>query len=373
MGSMMSQRIRLADGDGNLLVDTSGGALPPSLTQDELKNSTPLHYQENIVGYLVALGGIGSYLQDEQFLLRRINLAAFIAMLVAGGFSLVIALVLAYRLMLPVRVLTQATRRMAQGDLDARVPVHGEDEIAELGTAFNQMADSIQLAERSRRATTADIAHELRTPLAVQRASLEALQDGIYPPTSENLGSILEQNQLLTRLVDDLRTLAMADAGQLTLEKIPTDLPALVRGMVERFQLNASEGKVQLSFHSFINSDSPPSMIMVDPTRIEQILNNLLSNALRYTPPAGEINVSVGYIPGSYQVTVRDTGPGIPAESLPYVFERFYRADKARSRAEGGTGLGLTIARQLARLHSGDLTVANHPQGGAVFTLSLPT
>jgi two-component system OmpR family sensor kinase/two-component system sensor histidine kinase BaeS len=249
--------------------------------------------------------------------------------------------------------------------------VHGSDELATLGRAFNNMADSLQKAEQSRRALTADIAHELRNPLAVQRANLEALQDGIYPLTSENLAPVLEQNHLLTRLVEDLHTLALADSGQLRLERRDIDFPSLAGKVVERFVPQAASREIRLSYDKV-----PIPPLSIDPTRVEQILNNLLSNALRYTPGGGDIAVSVSgvtpQLPGAVQLRVHDSGPGIPAEALPHVFERFYRADRSRSRGEGGSGLGLAIARQLAEAHGGTLEAANHPEGGAVFTLTLP-
>jgi signal transduction histidine kinase len=219
---------------------------------------------------------------------------------------------------------------------------------------------------------TADIAHELRTPLSVERAHLEALQDGIYPLTPENLGPILEQNGLLTRLVEDLRTLALADAGQLPMQRVPTDLPALLGRVVSRFEPQAITREIALELSPGPDARVPFPRLALDPARIEQLLGNLLANALRHTPVGGKIRLDISSSPAAVQVTVRDTGPGIPEDALPHIFERFYRADRARSRAEGGSGLGLAIARQIAQAHGGSLTAANHPQGGAIFTLSLP-
>jgi signal transduction histidine kinase len=230
------------------------------------------------------------------------------------------------------------------------------------------MADALQSAEESRRAMTADIAHELRNPLAVQRANLEALQDGIYPLTPENLTPILEQNLLLTRLVEDLRTLALADSGHLNLERSPTLLRDCVQRVVEQFSPQADSRGIAIQWSA--REDCPP--VNVDAGRIEQIIGNLLSNALRYTPQGGKIWLDLTCTGEQIQLTVRDSGPGIPVEALPHVFERFFRADRSRSRAEGGSGLGLAIARRLAEAHGGSLTAANHPQGGALFTLTLP-
>lgn len=371
--TMMGQRIRLADEDGYLLADTANPGLNGTISTAQLggsekENATPLRVANRLVGYLLPESGMGFNQGDETFLVSRISNAALMAGLIAGGLALLLASVLAYRLLRPVGELTFAAERMASGDLSQRVPIHGHDELATLGVAFNQMADALQQAEESRRAMTADIAHELRNPLAVQRANLEALQDGIYPLSSENLAPILEQNQLLTRLVDDLRTLALADSGQLDLILMPTDLVNLVPRVVERFIPQAASREIRID----VNIPESLPDLSLDSQRVEQILNNLLSNALRHTPDGGKIVVGLSANQNHVLLTVHDSGPGISPEALPYIFDRFYRADKSRARLEGGTGLGLAIARKIAEAHGGKLTAANHPQGGAVLTLMLP-
>lgn len=367
-GGMMRQRFRLADAQGRLISDTAGTSAG-QLTASELQQAVPLRVGLQTVGYLLTEGGMGFTYVEERFLVGRLSRAAVTAGLLAGGLSLLLALALSFILLRPVRQLTQAAARLGQGDLSVRVPVSGEDELAVLGRTFNQMADSLQKAEEARRAMTADIAHELRNPLAVQRASLEALQDGIYPLTAENLQPILEQNLLLSRLVDDLRTLALADAGQLTLERRPGDLAAFVEQVLERFQPQAARQQIQLLFSR--PEQALPS-VAFDPLRLDQALSNLLSNAIRYTPAGGSIRLELSCQVETCRLTVHDSGPGIPEEALPYIFDRFYRADRARSRQEGGSGLGLAIARQLVEAHGGTLRAANHPQGGAIFTITLP-
>lgn len=368
MGAMMNQRLRLADSQGKLIIDTSTQYPVGNLTSSEIDIAIPLSADGQVIGYLLPEGGMGFTHNDETFLISRINRAALIAGLIAAALSLILAFLLAYRLLRPVRELTYATEGLAKGDLSQRVRVQGNDELATLGNTFNQMADSLQNAEQSRRAMTADIAHELRNPLAVQRANLEALQDGIYPLTPESLDPILEQNQLLSRLVEDLRTLALADSGQLDLEQIPTDYPALVKRVTERFEPQTGSKQIQI----FFSAVTPCPEVIVDPGRVEQILGNLLSNAIHHTPQGGRIWIEIHCSSSSAILTLRDNGLGIPPEALPYVFDRFYRADKSRSRSEGGTGLGLAIARQLAQANGGDLQAANHPVGGAIFTLTLP-
>lgn len=367
MGTMMDQRLRVADSTGSVVADS---ATPPefsTLTAAELEQAIPLQAGGKTAGYLLAEGGMTFSSSDEAFLIRRLNRAALIAGLVGGGLALLLSLLLAGRLLQPIRALTGLAGRMAQGDLSQRAQVQGTDELARLGRAFNEMASSLEQAQASRRAMTADIAHELRNPLSIQRAHLEALQDGIYPFTAENLEPVLQQNLLLTRLVEDLHTLALAEAGQLSLDLQPVDLTTLVQESLERFRPQADERDIRLEAEL-----QPLPPLRVDPQRIEQILGNLLSNALRHTPDGGRVRVRLQPDCERVFVSVHDSGPGIPEEALEKIFERFYRADRARSRSQGGAGLGLSIARNLAQAHGGTLRAANHPQGGAVFTLELP-
>ncbi|MES0359396.1 MAG: ATP-binding protein [Anaerolineales bacterium] len=368
MGGMMNQRLRLADSQGNLVIDTEPDGIIDSFTATEIQQAIQLQVGNDTVGYLLPAGGMNFNPGDDNELLNRLTRAAYIAAGVAIGFSVVLALILSTRLIKPVRALTQAATSLSEGDLTRRVEVHGEDELAILGQTFNQMAAALENAEETRQAMTADIAHELRTPLAIQRAHVEALQDGVYPVTDENLQPVLEQNILLTRLVEDLRTLAQADSGQLQLEKIPTNFLSLVERILDRFKPQAEVRNIKLQFSS--QGECQP--LNLDPGRMEQILGNLISNAIRYTPDDGWIKVILECSPERATLSIQDSGPGIPDESLPHIFERFYRADQSRSRIKGGTGLGLAIARQLTEAHGGILTAANNPDGGALFKLTLP-
>ncbi|MBC8505829.1 MAG: HAMP domain-containing protein [Anaerolineales bacterium] len=378
---MMGQHIRLVDLDGNVVLDNLDDEGFGHVEEGELEYAIPLEVAGQEVGYLLAEGGQLFTTENEQALLSRLNRAAFTAAVIAGGVSLILALLLSYSLLRPVRDLTKAASQMAEGDLSQRVRVRGDKPLATLGVAFNRMAVSLQQAGDRRQALTADIAHELRTPLAVQRAHLEALQDGIYDLTSENLVPIEEQNRALTRLVEDLRTLALADGGQLTLERTSTDFTALLERLISRFDPQAAAQGVEIA----LSPMGAPAFVEIDPQRVEQILNNLLSNALRYSPDGGVISVQCSVTSKQLGVerklitenwlliTVKDTGPGIPKESLPHIFERFYKADRSRTSVEGGsTGLGLSIAQKLAQAHGGDITAENHPNGGAIFTLTLP-
>jgi two-component system sensor histidine kinase BaeS len=357
------------------LVDTSGTVIYGLTDQEtgtqvdiaDYGTAIPLQANNRTVGYLLA-ANVTAVPDFETNLLQRLDDALVKAALIAAGVSLVLAVILAYLLLRPVHQLTQAATQMAEGDLSQRVSVSGRDELATLGRTFNQMAASLEDAQQTRQAMTADIAHELRTPLAVQQAHLEALQDGVYPLTLENLEPIIDQNHLLARLVDDLRTLALADAGELTLECVDTDAAGLVARTAGRFQPQADQKNIQVQIE--VPKGCPH--IQADPTRLQQIVNNLIQNALQHTPQEGHIQVRLLRTETALELTVQDSGPGIPEEALAHVFERFYRADRARSRASGGTGLGLAIARKLAEAHGGTLTAGNQPEGGAVFQLILP-
>jgi len=370
MGAMMRQHLILTDEDGRILADSSDSNPSGKVDVQDLRTATPIEIENTTIGYLIAVDGMTFSTEDESFLVGRLTSAALTAGLIAGAISLVLALFLAYRLLRPVQALSQAAQQLGSGNLTQRAPILGNDELAELSRTFNLMASSLEDAEQSRKAMTADIAHELRTPLAVQRANLEALQDGVFPLTTENLESILEQNMLLTRLVEDLNTLALVDSGKLELQRSGTSFPELVKSVMDRYQSHALSAGIQLTLQLDPAQDGM-TLLSIDPLRIEQIIGNLLSNAFRYTPENGRIELRITSNKESVQLTVHDSGEGIPPEALPHIFERFYRADRSRSRALGGSGLGLAIARKLAEAHGGELNAGNHPTGGAVFTLIL--
>jgi len=367
-GGSPRSKFQLADIDGYIVFDTISGKTGTQLSDSQLESAVVLQVDHQPVGYLYIDGGFNISPEAQDMLVKRINDAALTAALIAGGISLVLALVLATQLLRPIRDLTKAASHLAQGELSYRAPVRGKDELSMLAQSFNHMASSLEKAQASRRDLTADIAHELRTPLAVQRAHLEALEDGIYDLTLENLTAIVEQNYALERLVDDLRTLALADAGQLRMECTPTDLSALIARTAQRFRAGAGSRSIELEL-------PPPeacSPISMDPQRVEQIINNLLSNALRYTPEGQSVILSLDCTSERARLSVQDHGPGIPEDTLDQIFDRFYKVDKSRLRSASGTGLGLSIARKLAQAHGGDLSASNHPHGGAIFTLTLP-
>lgn len=301
------------------------------------------------------------------------TLAAAPTVAVAVGVALAVilgALLLSRAVLRPVRAMTLAAKGLGEGDLGRRVPVSGRDEIAQLGGAFNRMADSIQAGEERQRRLTSDIAHELRTPLANLRGYLEALRDGVVAPTPELLDDLHEEALLQQRIVDDLQDLALAEAGALTYHRTEVDLRELLETSRRARHTQAEAAGVALELEA-----PRPVFVTADPDRLRQVVGNLVGNALRATAPGGTVTLAL--LPHVHEeravVEIRDTGTGIPATDLPYLFDRFWRADASRGRATGGSGLGLSIARQIVTDHKGTIDVRSTVGAGTTITVVLPT
>lgn len=268
----------------------------------------------------------------------------------------------------PLARIARSARRLGKGELDARVQVSGSWEIRELAETFNKMAAELQHAETLRNNLMADISHELRTPLTVLEANLRAALDRVVPLDEAEIANLYGQTRHLIRLVNDLRELSLAEAGQLPLEKMATDLKALVVDTVQALEPLAVEKGVTIA-------DQVPELpeVRVDPFRIRQAVFNLLSNALRHTPEGGKITLSGEIGSDVLMLSVQDDGEGLEPEQLLMVFERFYRADKSRSRENGGTGLGLAIVKAIMEAHGGHVEArSNGKDQGSVFTMQLP-
>ncbi|MCS7067980.1 MAG: ATP-binding protein [Meiothermus sp.] len=298
----------------------------------------------------------------------RLQQNLLIAGLVATVLGILAALVFARRVARPIEAISEAASRLAQGQLSVRIPSpKGHDEVARLAQNFNHMAASLERLEAERKALIADIAHELRTPLTVMQGRLEAIQDGVLPLEQAEIDRLHHQTALLARLVEDLRTLSLADAGRLNLVMRELELAELTRRVASGFQaaLEARQIGLELKLEE-------PIPVKGDPDRLAQVIGNLLNNALAHTPAQGKIVLEAGRSASLAYLKVQDTGPGIPEEALPKVFDRFYRAEASRSRATGGSGLGLSIVKTLVELHAGRVTAQNGPEGGALFELQLP-
>lgn len=300
--------------------------------------------------------------------LESVNRSLLLAATAGGGVALVLTLVFSQRIVGPVEALTTAARRMETGDLSQRVAVQSGDEIGTLAHAFNSMADGLARTEQLRRQMVGDIAHELRTPLTNLCGYLEALKDGVVDLKPEVVESLHEEAILLNRLVDDLQDLTLAEAGQLKLQSQAVAMREMATKALAALPpaLTASGPTVQMEVPASL------PLVYADAERIRQVLRNLLINAIQHTTPADSITISARQVDAQMEVRVQDTGAGIAPEHLPWVFERFYRAEASRARATGGAGLGLAIVKQLVEAHGGRVWVESVVGEGTTFCFTLP-
>jgi two-component system OmpR family sensor kinase/two-component system sensor histidine kinase BaeS len=317
---------------------------------------------------------IGSLIVDPSFLPAH-GLSALIWLKPVGFVSLVMAipttligLLLMRRLVTPLAEVIAAARAVAAGDLSARVPVSGPDDLRALSDSFNHMAAALELSDRERRDLLADIAHELRTPLTVIRGRLEGVVDGVYPPDERQIVPALEETYLLERLVEDLRLLTLAETRKLQFEPRDVSLGDLAGHVLRIFAAEAEEKNISLQ----LENNAPQAQVHVDPQRSEQVIGNLIGNALRYVPVGGKVWLVVDRMDDAVRLQVNDNGPGMPAEDLPHLFERFWRGEKSRSRASGGAGLGLAIACQLVEAQGGAISAKNLPAAGLQVSITFP-
>jgi signal transduction histidine kinase len=365
-------------GWGFVVVDTQGRVVLGNPSPDQLSrmfnrelqvaDGIPINVDGGVVGTYYNIGARFDGRPPLNAQITRLYRSLIFASVGAVLVSVLLGALLARSLTRTLRELTAATQKVAKGELEQRVPIRSKDELGELAASFNQMSKDLTKSRDLRRQMTADIAHELRTPLTVVLGHTEALSEGHLPPDPETFDIIYDETKRLNRLVEDLRTLSLSDAGELHLNRqqiSPNDL--LERAASARKQeALAKEIKLQIE----TSGDLP--VVDVDPDRMAQVLVNLLDNALRYTPLGGTISLSARSVAEGVALVVKDTGPGIPAEDLDHLFERFYRGDKSRQREEGGSGLGLAIAKSLVENQGGQILVESKPNQGATFIIQLP-
>jgi signal transduction histidine kinase len=361
---------RIVDTRGRVVADTEGSPRG-TVSQGALDDAVPIEVDGEVVGYLLpALRTPPTWPLDaaQATFLARVRRMLWIGALAALGVALIAGGFLFRSITAPLRELTAASEAIAEGDLSVRADVRGHDEVAQLADAFNSMAGSLARMEEARRNQTADIAHELRTPLTVLQGTLEAMLDGVYPADRENLQAALIQTRTLSRLIEDLRILALADAGKLHLEKDIVTLESFLKGVVEAYQPQAKAEGIALA----LETPTGLPVVSADRDRLAQVMGNLLSNTLQYVPEGGHVGVEAEGGGREVVVRVKDDGPGVPPEDLPHVFERFWRADPARRQATGGSGLGLSIARYIVEAHGGRMWAEETPGGGLTVAFLLP-
>jgi len=288
--------------------------------------------------------------------------------LIAVAIALVITFFLSRRILAPVKALTSAAKQLGRGDFSQRVHVKDRSELGELANTFNSMASDLERAEQLRQNMVADVAHELRTPLSNIRGYLEAVRDGVVEPDAATMNSLDEEATLLSRLVDDLQELSLAEAGELKLVCQTENIGDLIKQTAAGVQAQAMAKGLSVS----IDLPDKLPLVNIDSHRISQVLRNLLENAVAHSAKGDTVTVTARQQENYLEVAVTDTGEGIPAEDLPNIFERFYRVDKSRARATGGTGLGLTIAKRLVEGHGGKIEVQSEVGRGSRFSFTLP-
>ena len=368
--SMMGLRILVADAQGTIVADSAAQDVGKTLSSADIAVGEPILVGNQQVGTVLPLYAGATVPNSANDFVTSINHSTWLAGGIAALVALILGSVLFFQIVSPVQQITSAAQKIAAGDLSQRIPTQSQDEIGTLANSFNQMADSLAKHEELRRNLIADVAHELRTPLTVIQGNLEAMLDGVLPASPQEIATLRDETALLARLVSDLRLLSLAEAGQLKLERVEIDPTELIAQAVEPFRLQAQSSQIELTLE--IASNLP--FINVDADRIAQVIRNLLNNALRHTPAGGRITLTCRKeTTQSLLITVTDTGEGIPPDDLPFVFDRFYRADKSRSRASGGSGIGLAIANQLVEVHGGKVWVESQPGRGTTFGFTLPS
>ncbi len=315
-------------------------------------------------------GNMGGMMSDLNENFRTaVNEILLVSAAIATVTAVLISSFVTRRIVSPVQQMKEASRRIADGRYDERVQVIGEDELADLAQSFNQMAHTLAQTEERRRQLIGDVAHELRTPLSSIKSVMEGLQDGVLPAEPATFLDVQHEVSRLQRLVHDLEELSRAEAGQIPLEREAVNPAAFIQAASERLRWQFEDKGVALRLELV---DALPS-VQVDAARMTQVMLNLLGNALQYTPSGGQVAVSAWTNANKVIITVQDTGIGISAEHLRHIFERFYRVDKSRSRAGGGSGIGLTISKHLVEMHGGRLIAASPgPNQGSSFTVTLP-
>jgi len=361
----------IADASGAVVFDEAGVRVGTSLTPEERSRTLDVSVDGAIVGFVIfelpegaAAGSV--FTPTQQAFLNQLQLALAIAGGIAVAIGIGLGVVISRSLAAPLARTAAAAHAFADRDWAQRAPVSGADEIADVARAFNTMADSLQASEAARRSLMADIAHELRTPLTVMQGNLRAILDGVYPLETAEIANLYDETRLLSRLVDDLRELALADAGRLSLRLQAMDLGAAVAQVGVQFAAAADSQEIRLI------ALPGATTVYGDPDRVGQALRNLVGNALRHTPTGGTITIELTERPGVARIVVADTGEGIAADDLGHVFERFYRADRSRARASGGTGLGLAITKAWIEAMGGRVGVESELGHGSRFWFELP-
>jgi signal transduction histidine kinase len=358
----------LANENGRVISAGPGYQIGEKVQQIDLENCIPIEVNGESVGTLVMGRSPFERNPREEEFIQRTNRMLVISALGASIVALLIGIFLSRTLTRPIHELTEATHAVAKGELGAQVSVHSKDELGELAKSFNKMSTDLARSTEVRKQMTADIAHELRTPLSLIIGHAEAVHDGVLPPNKENFEIIREEALRLEHLVDDLRTLSLADAGELSIHRQAVSPQKLLNDIQVTYQHIA----VQKNVNIVVEIPSELPMLDIDPGRMTQVLTNITENALRHTPEGGQINLTAQNLGDGVLLSIQDSGPGIQGQDANRIFERFYRADASRTRDEGGSGLGLAIAKSIVLAHNGKIWAESEPGHGLTVIIKLP-
>lgn len=368
-GNLYGERIILTDASGTVVADSEGELLGERYDSDSPGRSLSPPWQTGAIGtlYITPKSSPEVDFASLQILFRAIGRFFVWGGLIAVAIAVLVTFLLSRRTLAPVKALAAAAQRLGQGDFSQRVSVEDRSEMGQLARSFNLMAGELEQAEQMKRNMVADVAHELRTPLSNIRGYLEAVRDGVVKADTDTIRSIDEEAALLSRLVDDLQELSLAEAGELKLVCQAEDVSRLIMQSVAAERSRATAKGLSLS----VEMPHGLPAVSIDSQRISQVLRNLLDNAVAHTAE-GSITVVVRQQDNWVEISVADTGEGIPEEDLPNIFERFYRVDKSRTRATGGSGLGLTIAKYLVEAHGGIIEARSEKGKGSRFSFTVP-
>ena len=368
---MRREPFALANADGRIVIPNGPFRRGDRLSEETLEASIKLTEGGEVIGFLIPIGAPFEGTPRELQFIQRINRLLFFGALIGAVIALMLGVILSRTLTRPIRELTRATHAVSEGDLSQQVSVRSNDELGKLAQAFNRMSSELSRSVNARKQMTADVAHELRTPLSLILGHAEAVHDGVLPPTPENFEIIREEATRLEHLVNDLRVLSLADAGELSINLQLVEPQRLLQDVVSTYQYQAQRKNVTLE----LELDAPLPTIEVDPGRMTQVLTNILDNALRHTPEGGKIVLSAREVGHQIELAIQDSGPGLRPQELQRIFDRFYRTDTSRQRdgsVPGGSGLGLAIAKSIVQAHGGQLSAESEAGKGLKVIITLP-
>lgn len=358
----------IADLNGLIIRESFTHKLGDMVPPDVLETSLAITVDEKTVGYLLIDKPPDRRDPMETEFVRRLDSSLLLTAVGTIILAFIFGAVISRTITKPIRELTNATHAMAAGKLGQKVAVRSKDEIGELAQSFNKMNDELAHSFNLRKQMTADIAHELRTPLSLIIGHAEAVNDGVLPPTHENFEIIREEAERLEKLVNDLRTLSLADAGELPLDFQSVDINKLLSDIKTHYMVQLNQKRITLD----LDPDSSFPKVNLDPVRFSQVLMNILDNALRYTPEDGRISISTKQSKHEVEITIQDSGEGVTSEEASHLFDRFYRADESRTRDDGGSGLGLAIAKSIVEMHKGVIWAESEKGNGLKTIIQLP-